>query len=191
MKIDAVEGAKRIEELKSGIKEPSKIDPKAAKHEQDNINAQTLKKIEEDWTRESNSIMNDSFSITETVDGKEVVIYTQNVEGDFKVKVAKEAVEFCKVNKIPFTKEAVEFVRNEMVELYKREHFSQILKKHAKDEVAKAKEQWDKENTGMGGHVSRQADGSVAPVQLTQADIDFMKHGYTEGSSSIKKIKYD
>lgn len=191
MKIDAAEAAKNVLALKETIKDPSKIDPKAAKLQQDTINAETLKKIEEEWTRASDQIVPKVFNVTEVVDGKEVLIYSQDVKSDFQDRLKKESIEFCKANKIPFTKEAVEFVRNEMVELYKREQFSQILKKHAKDEVDKARQEWDKENTGMGGHISRNGDGSASGLQITEGDVDAMLHGREQGTARIRKTKYD
>jgi hypothetical protein len=190
MKMDAADGAKNILALRNTIKEPSKIDPKAAKLQQDTINAETLKKIEEDWTRASDTIVLDKVNVSKVVDGKEVVIYSHEVEDGFKAKVKNEIMDMVKANKIPLTQEAVKFVQNEMYELYRREHMAQILEKFAKDKVAEAKVEWDKENTGMGGHVSRQADGSIAPNQLTTEDVSKMKFGTSQGSSGIKTIKY-
>ena len=191
MKIDAAEAAKNVLALKETIKDPSKIDPKAAKLQQDTINAETLKKIETDWTRESDSIIFSKIDVTKVVDGKEVVIYSQDVEGDYKTRVKSEIIEFAKANKIPLTKDSVAFVQAEMREQYRREHMAQIMEKYAKDEVRKAREEWDKENTGMGGHISRNGDGSASGLQITDGDVENMLHGRQQGSSGIRKIKYD
>ena len=149
-----------------------------------------LKKIEEDWVRASDSIVLNKVDVKKVVDGKEVVIYSHDVEDGFKAKVKTEIMELVKANKIPLTQEAVQFVQNEMYEMYRREHMPQMMEKYAKDKVAEAKIEWDKENTGMGGHVSRQADGSIAPNQLTTEDVSRMKGHGSQGSSGIKQVKY-
>ena len=63
------------------------------------------------------------------------------------------------------------------------------MKLFAKQEVEKAREQWEKENAGMGGHVSRKADGKKDQNNLTEADVQRMVNG-TSDNGSIKMLKY-
>ena len=128
-----------------------------------------------DWSREIGSVLFDKFTITDKVEGKDTVLFSQDVESDFKDEAKKEVIEYCVKNNIPVNPDSIKFVRDELNEMYRRKNMSKILKLYAQQEADKREELVRKEYAGM-GHVSRMADGTKQAGHLTTEDKKKMVH---------------
>lgn len=176
MKSDSSDAINKINALKSKVKEPEKIDLKALQEKQQKESVELKEKLNADWSRGIDQVMFDKFELTDKVDGKEVVLFSQEVEADFKEAHKKEVHDYLVTNKIPVTPEAIEFAKKELNEMYRREHMVKMMKLYAQQQVDKAVEEERKKDQGM-GHISRKDGVTKETGHLTSTDKNNMIHG--------------
>lgn len=176
MKVDSIEANKVIDGLKSKVKEPQKIDIKAIQESRQKEYQEHQTKLTTDWTREFNLNGFTKFDVVDRVDGKDVVIYSQEVEEDFRKEAAAELIKILVKDNIEITPDTIRMANEEAVDLYRRKHFLKIVKNATQNAVDEALKEERKKENGF-GNVNRQDGKTITGNTLTKADRDRMIHG--------------